>query len=104
MPRQTDPRFLASSPSRVDCRPIERGRTVHEFWRTFFDWHQMRLVLPDLLTEGLGNTLLIASLAVVLGVVLGMVLAFMLLSTRLVVRVPARLYVEAFRGLPAIVT
>lgn len=74
------------------------------FLHTFFDWDQMRQVLPDLLTEGLRNTLLIAALAAVLGLLIGIVLAMMLLSSTVVLRVPARLYVEVFRGLPAILT
>ena len=40
---------------------------VDDFLHTFFDWHEIGSVLPTLLTEGLGNTLLIAALAIVLG-------------------------------------
>jgi len=74
------------------------------FLHTFFNWEEMRAVLPSLLTEGIRNTLLIAVLAALLGLVIGMVAAVMLLSRRWFVRLPARIYVDIFRGLPAILT
>lgn len=74
------------------------------FLHTFFDWDEIVSVLPSLLTEGIRNTLLIAALAAVLGMVAGMVLAMMLMSRRFLLRLPARIYVDVFRGLPAIVT
>ncbi|GAA3432701.1 amino acid ABC transporter permease [Kutzneria kofuensis] len=77
---------------------------MHDFLRTFFDLDEILAVLPTLLTEGLRNTLLIAGLAIALGVVAGVLLAMLLLSRRRLVRLPARLYVDVFRGLPAIVT
>ncbi|SFK64978.1 amino acid ABC transporter permease [Amycolatopsis sacchari] len=77
---------------------------MHDFLRTFFDLHEILQVLPTLLTEGLRNTLLIAALAIAFGVVAGVLLAMLLLSRRRLVRLPARLYVDVFRGLPAIVT
>jgi His/Glu/Gln/Arg/opine family amino acid ABC transporter permease subunit len=75
-----------------------------DFLRTFFDLDEILTVLPTLLTEGLRNTLLIAALAIAFGVVAGVLLAMLLLSRRRLVRLPARLYVDVFRGLPAIVT
>jgi len=77
---------------------------VDAFFQTFFNWDEMVAVLPELLTEGIRNTLLIASLAAVLGLIIGMVLAVMLLSRHRLLRLPARIYVDVFRGLPAIVT
>lgn len=74
------------------------------FIGTFFDWGEMREVLPTLLGEGLRNTLLIAALATVLGLLIGMLLAMLLLAPQRWLRVPARVYVDVFRGLPAIVT
>jgi polar amino acid transport system permease protein len=75
-----------------------------EFLHTFFNPHEILAVLPTLLTEGLRNTLLIAVLAILFGVVAGVLLALPLLSQRHLVRLPARIYVDVFRGLPAIVT
>jgi polar amino acid transport system permease protein len=77
---------------------------MRDFLHTFFNLSEMRQILPTLLTEGLRNTLLIAVLAIVFGVVLGILVALLLLSPRWLVRLPARVYVDVFRGLPAIVT
>jgi polar amino acid transport system permease protein len=75
-----------------------------DFIHSFFDIHQILAVMPQLLGEGLRNTLIIASLSLLLGLVLGLILAMLLISTRWWVRAPARIYVDVFRGLPAIVT
>ncbi|MEV0184538.1 amino acid ABC transporter permease [Streptomyces sp. NPDC050625] len=77
---------------------------MNAFLHTFFDPHELLYAFPVLLTEGLRNTLTIAALAIVFGVVLGVLLALLLLSQRRLVRLPARVYVDVFRGLPAIVT
>lgn len=74
------------------------------FLHTFFNPSELAAAFPVLLTEGLRNTLLIAALAIVFGVVVGVLLAMLLLSHRWFVRLPARVYVDVFRGLPAIVT
>jgi polar amino acid transport system permease protein len=72
--------------------------------RTFFDFGAMAEVLPQLLTVGLLNTLIISIAATVLGTVLGMVVAVMGISPSKWLRVPARIYTDLFRGLPAILT
>lgn len=74
------------------------------FFHTFFDWSEIWGILPTLLTEGLKNTLLISLGAVLFGILLGLVLAMMLLSNTWILRLPARIYVDVFRGLPAILT
>ena len=72
--------------------------------RTFFDFKAMAEVLPQLLGVGLLNTLIISITATILGVVLGMVIAVMGISPSKWLRVPARIYTDLFRGLPAILT
>lgn len=72
--------------------------------RTFFDFGAMAEVLPQLLAVGLLNTLMISIAATVLGTVLGMVVAVMGISPSKWLRVPARIYTDLFRGLPAILT
>jgi polar amino acid transport system permease protein len=72
--------------------------------RTFFDFGAMAEVLPQLLAVGLLNTLIISIAATVLGTVLGMVVAGMGISPYKWLRVPARIYTDLFRGLPAILT
>jgi polar amino acid transport system permease protein len=74
------------------------------FLHTFFDWNEMLKVFPTLLTEGLSNTLRIAILAILLGLAFGLVLSMMLLSRLWFLIIPARVYIDIFRGLPAILT
>lgn len=71
---------------------------------TFFDIPSMLQVFPQLLGVGLVNTLIISIAATVIGVVLGMVVAVMGISTSRWLRIPARIYTDVFRGLPAILT
>jgi polar amino acid transport system permease protein len=70
---------------------------------TFPDWGVIGQTLPRLLQEGVRNTLLIALLAIVVGTVIGVALAVLLMSGRWWLRLPARVYVDVFRGLPVIV-
>ncbi|WDF32979.1 amino acid ABC transporter permease [Arthrobacter agilis] len=71
--------------------------------RTFFDWEAMVAVLPDLLTVGLPNTLLLALASGIIGTIAGMILAIMGISRNRVLRWIARIYTDVFRGLPAVV-
>src|SRR5690349_13833317 len=72
--------------------------------RTFFNGDVIADTFPRLLAEGIWNTLLIAFLSILVGVVIGLAGAMLLLSTRWWVRLPARMYVDVFRGLPVVVT
>src|SRR3954451_19589425 len=72
--------------------------------RSFLDWQAMGDVLPSMITIGLKNTLILAAASTVLGVILGMILAVMGISQSRWLRIPARVYTDIFRGLPAIVT
>src|SRR6195952_3528138 len=72
--------------------------------RSFLDWNAMLEVLPTMVTVGLKNTLILEAASTVLGVVIGMILAVMGISQSRWLRIPARLYTDIFRGLPAIVT
>jgi polar amino acid transport system permease protein len=71
---------------------------------TFFDFEAMWAVFPQLLGTGLVNTLIISIAATIIGVALGMVVAVMGISTSPWLRIPARVYTDIFRGLPAILT
>ncbi len=57
----------------------------------------------SLLFQGLGMTLLLAFLAVMLGSILALVPAFMRLSSKKILSVPATAYVEIIRGTPMLV-
>ncbi|MGV1761703.1 amino acid ABC transporter permease/ATP-binding protein [Rhizobium sp. A22-96] len=72
--------------------------------RSFLDWDAMAEVLPSMITVGLKNTLILAAASTVLGVAIGMLLAVMGISQSRWLRLPARIYTDIFRGLPAIVT
>jgi polar amino acid transport system permease protein len=72
--------------------------------RSFLDWDAMAEVLPAMLTVGLKNTLILAAASTVFGIVVGMALAVMGISRSAWLRIPARIYTDIFRGLPAILT
>lgn len=77
---------------------------MNDLLHNFFDWQLIGDVLPDLLTYGLRNTLILSVLSALLGSVIGMVLAIMSLSSRTWLRAPARVYTDIFRGMPAALT
>ncbi|MGW2033002.1 MULTISPECIES: amino acid ABC transporter permease [Streptomyces] len=77
---------------------------MNAFLHNFFDWRLIGQVLPDLLTYGLRNTLVLAVASALLGSVIGLVLAVVGLSHRWWLRLPARIYTDLFRGLPAALT
>src|SRR3954449_3524537 len=72
--------------------------------RTFLDFGAMWEVFPQLLKIGLRNTLIISLAATAIGLVLGMIVAVMGISKSAWMRIPARIYTDIFRGLPAILT
>src|ERR1700710_2608528 len=77
---------------------------MNNFLETFFNWTYIQQVIPDLLATGLKNTLILSISASILGFILAMVLAVMGLSARWYTRLPARIFTDVFRGLPAILT
>ncbi|WP_026870597.1 amino acid ABC transporter permease/ATP-binding protein [Inquilinus limosus] len=77
---------------------------IENLRRSFLDWDAMGEVLPTMIAVGLKNTLILAFASTVLGVVIGMALAIMGISRSPWLRIPARIYTDIFRGLPAIVT
>jgi polar amino acid transport system permease protein len=77
---------------------------MNDLLNNFFNWHLIGQTFPDLLTYGLRNTLVLAICSSLLGSVIGMVLAIMALSSRAWLRIPARVYTDVFRGLPAALT
>ncbi|BCJ62833.1 amino acid ABC transporter permease [Micromonospora endophytica] len=77
---------------------------LRTLWETFFDWESMREALPEMLTVGLPNTLILAVTAALLGSALGIVLAVAGISRTRWLRWPARVWTDVFRGLPAAAT
>ena len=72
--------------------------------RSFLDWEAMAEVLPNMIAVGLKNTIILAFASTVLGTIIGMILAVLGISHSKWLRIPARIYTDVFRGLPAIVT
>jgi polar amino acid transport system permease protein len=72
--------------------------------RNFLDVDIARSMWPDVLLIAARNTVLYTALAFTFGLVLGLVLALMRLSTIGPYRWFARVYIEVFRGLPALLT
>jgi polar amino acid transport system permease protein len=68
----------------------------------FFDTEVIRELFPELLTTALKNTVLYTLCAFAFGIVLGLVVALMRLSPVAPYRALATLYVEFFRGVPAL--
>lgn len=72
--------------------------------RNFFDLEIARTMWPDVVVLAARNTLLYTVLAFSFGLVLGLVLALMRLSSIGPYRWFATVYIEVFRGLPALLT
>jgi polar amino acid transport system permease protein len=68
----------------------------------FFDVEIIRDLFPDMLTVALKNTVLYTLCAFSFGLVLGFVLALMRLSPVMPYRALATIYIEFFRGVPAL--
>ncbi|MEH3139609.1 MAG: ABC transporter substrate-binding protein/permease [Mycobacterium kyogaense] len=83
--------------------PVAPKSTLSQLKDSFLDWNLYRQAIPDLLTTGLPNTLILTFAASVIGLVLGMVLAVAGISTSRLLRWPARIYTDIFRGLPEVV-
>jgi polar amino acid transport system permease protein len=69
---------------------------------TFFDLEVAEGMFPDVITVGLFNTLIYTALGFAFGLVLALVLALMRLSEVRAYRWISGIYIEFFRGLPAL--
>jgi len=72
--------------------------------RTFFDLGQIWGVMPEIILIGIPNTIILSLLACLIGLTIGLAVALMLLSTRRLISLPARCYVDVLRGLPVVLT
>jgi polar amino acid transport system permease protein len=70
--------------------------------RAFFDLEVVDAIFPQILTTYLLNTVTYTAAAFAFGLVLGLVLALMRLSTVAPYRWLANVYIEFFRGVPAL--
>jgi polar amino acid transport system permease protein len=71
---------------------------------SFFDWEVFRGLFPDILTRAARNTLIFTAFGFTGGLAIGLVLALMRLSPVAPYRWAAAVYLEVFRGLPALIT
>ncbi|MCQ9389815.1 amino acid ABC transporter permease [Brevibacterium sp. 50QC2O2] len=71
---------------------------------SFFNPQFLFIAIPEMLTYGLWNTLLLAIGATLVGLVLGLILAAMSVSNIWPLVWIARIYTDIFRGLPEILT
>lgn len=70
----------------------------------FFDTEIFRDLFPDIVTVAAKNTVILALLAFTGGIILGLILALMRLSSSRPYRYAALVYIEFFRGIPALLT
>ncbi|MEV6195227.1 amino acid ABC transporter permease [Streptomyces sp. NPDC051920] len=68
----------------------------------FFQWDLVKQMFPDVITLALKNTVLYTTFGFAVGLVLGIVIALMRLSSVGPYRWFAGIYIEVFRGLPAL--
>ena len=69
---------------------------------TFFNWSVLRSALP-MLMQGLGITVMLGALSIVLGLAGGLLLALVRLYGPSPVRATARIYIDVFRSIPILV-
>ncbi|OBB58566.1 amino acid ABC transporter permease [Mycobacterium sp. 852013-51886_SCH5428379] len=91
--RQDEPATAAAGPK----------STLSQLKDSFLDWNLYKQAIPDLLKTGLPNTLILTFCASIIGLVLGMALAVAGISRSRLLRWPARVYTDIFRGLPEVV-
>jgi His/Glu/Gln/Arg/opine family amino acid ABC transporter permease subunit len=78
------------------------GESMFRFVRNFFNFDLLGQPWVGFFVKGAKNTILLALGGEVGGIVLGLFLALLALSARPVVRAPARIYINFFRGTPLI--
>lgn len=83
--------------------PIQPKSTLSQLKDSFLDWNLYKQAIPDLFKTGLPNTLILTVCASVIGLLLGMALAVAGISRHRLLRWPARVYTDIFRGLPEVV-
>jgi polar amino acid transport system permease protein len=75
------------------------GERLDIFVRQFFNFDVVR-EFGGQFVNGAKNTVLLALVGEGLGILIGLLLSFLVLSRRVVVRAPARTYINFFRGTP----
>ena len=77
------------------------GGNVESFVLNYLDLERLPEVVGQFV-NGAKNTILLAGLSELFGIILGLILAVFAISKRAVVRAPARIYINFFRGTPLV--
>ncbi|MGE2692970.1 ABC transporter substrate-binding protein/permease [Mycolicibacterium pulveris] len=103
-PRLPDFDAIAAQRPQTDTgAPVQPKSTLSQLKDSFLDWDLYKQAVPDLFKTGLPNTLILTVCASVIGLLLGMALAVAGISRSRLLRWPARVYTDIFRGLPEVV-
>lgn len=102
-PQLPDFAAIAADQEPAAAAPTGPKSTLSQLKDSFLDWNLYKQAFPDLLKTGLPNTLILTVCAAVIGLVLGMALAIAGISRSRLLRWPARVYTDIFRGLPEVV-
>lgn len=102
-PQLPDFDAIAAQQQETDAGPAAPKSTLRQLSDSFLNWELYEQAIPDLLKTGLPNTLILTVSAAVIGLVLGMALAVAGISRSRLLRWPARVYTDIFRGLPEVV-
>jgi polar amino acid transport system substrate-binding protein len=101
------PDFAAIAAQQQQDQPAEPAAApksaLSQLKDTFLNWDLYKQAIPDLFKTGLPNTLILTISASVIGLLLGMALAVAGISRSRLLRWPARVYTDIFRGLPEVV-
>jgi glutamate transport system permease protein len=97
--------FILAVVGVAGLRLADRGQFEMEKWGPFIDpSNESFSSVWELIARGLGNTLLAASLAIVLSLVVGVLLGVARMMSGRAVRGPVFVFIQLFRGLPVIIT
>ena len=86
----------------VYAATVDGNLRLGQFAHYYLNIHIMREIIPDL-ARGALTTIKAAFLAEVIAVAAGLLIATLRMSKRVIVRLPAILYIDVVRGLPLIV-
>lgn len=95
--------LAAANAPAAPAAPAAEKSVLTQLRESFLDWELYKKAIPDLLTTGLPNTMILTVSASVIGLLLGLGLAVAGISRSAWLRWPARVYTDIFRGLPEVV-
>lgn len=103
VPELPDFAAIAATAAKPDAPVAQQKSVLSQLGDAFLDWDLYKKAIPDLITTGLPNTLILTISAAIIGLLLGMLLAVAGISHSAWLRWPARIYTDIFRGLPEVV-